>query len=154
MTLNCDLTHDLDPWFSRSNFEKVVTQQWDARLTWNERGVSRKDVRLTLWLWTFTSPITLTLNFQGHFLNSCISWEGRQHGMKGIWVDRMLLCDLELWLWPWILKVKYLKSSIIGIRGWIDIKGCESIGCRTQFLTLNFYLTHDLGLGFSRSNFW
>ena len=32
VTLNCDLTHDLDPWFSRSSFENVVTQQWDARL--------------------------------------------------------------------------------------------------------------------------
>ena len=41
VTLNCDLTHDLDPWISRSNFEKVVTQQWDAGLTWNERDVSR-----------------------------------------------------------------------------------------------------------------
>ena len=79
-----------------------------------------------------------------------------QHGMKGIWVDRILylLCDLELWLWPWILKVKYLKSSIIEIRGWIDIKGCESIGCWTQVVTSNFYLTHDLDLVFSRSNFW
>ena len=25
--LNCHLTHDLDPWFSRSNFEKVSTQE-------------------------------------------------------------------------------------------------------------------------------
>ena len=76
--------------------------------------------------------------------------------MKGIWVDRMLylLCDLELWFWPWILKVKYLKSSIIEIRGWIDIKGCESIGCWTQVVTLSFYLTHDLDFGFSMSNFW
>ena len=27
MTLNCDLIYDLDPWISRSNFEKVVIQQ-------------------------------------------------------------------------------------------------------------------------------
>ena len=35
-----------------------------------------------------------------------------QHGTKGIWVHRMLhlLCDLELWLWPWILKVKFKKK--------------------------------------------
>ena len=65
-----------------------------------------------------------------------------------------LLCDLELWLWPWILKVKYLKSYIIEIRGWIDRKGCESIGCWTQVVTSNFYLTHELDLVFSRSNFW
>ena len=50
VTLNCDLTHDLDSWFSRSNFEKVVTREWDGRLTWNERDVSRWDVRATLWL--------------------------------------------------------------------------------------------------------
>ena len=38
------------------------------------------------------------------------------------------------------------KGSIIRIIGWIDIKGCESIGCWTQVVTLNFYLTHDLDL--------
>ena len=47
VTLNYDLTHDLDPWFSRSNFEKVITQERDARSTWNER-----DVGPTLWLST------------------------------------------------------------------------------------------------------
>ena len=26
VTFNRDLTHDLGPWFSRSNFEKVITQ--------------------------------------------------------------------------------------------------------------------------------
>ena len=65
-----------------------------------------------------------------------------------------LLCDLELWLWPWILKAKYLKSSIIEIRGWIDKKGFESIRYWTQVGTSNFYLTHDLDVVFSRSNFW
>ena len=97
--------------------------------------------------------------FRVNFLNSCISGMGGLIKMetKGTWVERMLyqLCDLELWLWPWILKVKLLKSSIIAIRGWIDMeqKGWESIGCWTQVVTLNFDLTHDLDLGFSRSNF-
>ena len=68
VTFNCDLTHDLDPWFSRSNFEIVITQEWDARLTWNERDMSRKDVRPTLWLWSATLPMTLTLDFQGQIL--------------------------------------------------------------------------------------
>ena len=42
-----------------------------------------------------------------------------------------------------------LKSS------WIDMepKRYESIGCWTQVVILNFDLTHDLDLGFSRSNF-
>ena len=39
MTFNFDV--DLDLGFSRSNFEKVLSQEWDGRLTWNERDVSR-----------------------------------------------------------------------------------------------------------------
>ena len=34
--------------------------------------------------------------------------------------------------------------------GWHGTKACESIGCWTQVVTLNFDLTHDLDLGFSR----
>ena len=68
VTLNYDLTHDLDPWFSRSNFEKVITQERDARSTWNERDVSRLNVGAMLWLSTLTSPMTWTLNFQRQIL--------------------------------------------------------------------------------------
>ena len=41
------------------------------------------------------------------------------------------------------------------MEGPIDMerKRCESIGCYTQFVTSNVHLTHDLDLGFSRSNF-
>ena len=41
VTFNFPLTHDLDLGFSRSNFEKVLSYEWDGRLTWNERDVSR-----------------------------------------------------------------------------------------------------------------
>ena len=41
VTVNIPLTHDLNLGFSRSKFEKVVSQEWDGRLTWNERDVSR-----------------------------------------------------------------------------------------------------------------
>ena len=34
VTFNIPLTHDLDLGFSRSNFEKVISQEWDGRLTW------------------------------------------------------------------------------------------------------------------------
>ena len=63
LNLNVYLFHDLDLGFSRSNFEKVVSQEWDGQLTWNERDVSRYNVRLALWLQTLTSPMTLTLDF-------------------------------------------------------------------------------------------
>ena len=35
VTFNIPLTHDLDLGFSRSNFEKVISEEWDGRLTWN-----------------------------------------------------------------------------------------------------------------------
>ena len=111
----------------------------------------------------FPSPLTLTLDFQGQILkksnlrNGMADW----HGIKGMWVDRMLdpCCDFQCppqpWPWPWIFKVKFWKICISGM-GWpIDIgwKGCESIGCWTHVVTFNLPLTHDLDLGFSRSNF-
>ena len=66
------LSYDHDLGFSRSNFENVVSQEWEGRLTWNQSDVSRKDVKFTLWLWTLTSPITSNLDFQGQNFNSHI----------------------------------------------------------------------------------
>ena len=63
-----DLKHDLDLGFSRSNFGKVISQEWDGRLTWNQRDVSRWNVGPMLWLSTFTSSMTMTLDFQGQIL--------------------------------------------------------------------------------------
>ena len=40
VNFNVHLTHDLDLVFSRANFENAVSQEWDGRLTWNERDVS------------------------------------------------------------------------------------------------------------------
>ena len=52
-------------------------------------------------------------------------------------------------------KVKFLKCCISGMGGPIDMerKGCELIGCYTHFVTFNFDLSHEIDLGFSRSNF-
>ena len=43
VTLNFDLTHDLDLGFARPICEIAVSQDWEARLTWNERDVN--------WIW-------------------------------------------------------------------------------------------------------
>ena len=42
MTLPFDDTHDLDPGvkISRSKSEIAISQEWDSRLTWNEKDVS------------------------------------------------------------------------------------------------------------------
>ena len=59
---------------------------------------------------------TLTLDFEGQILKMLYLRNGRtdQHGTKGIWVDRVLclLCDLQLWPWPWIFKVKFWNWCI------------------------------------------
>ena len=92
---------DLDPWFSRSNFEKVVTQEWDAQLTWNKRDVSRLNVEPLLWLSTWTSPMTLTLDFQGQIFNSHILGMGRSidlERMKEMWVKYNIGCTMGLLL--------------------------------------------------------
>ena len=83
--------------------------------------------------------LTLTLDFQGQILKMLYLRNGRAgwHGMKGMWVDRMLdpHCDFELWphQWPWplIFKVKFKKSHNSGMGCPIDMeqKGCELIGC-------------------------
>ena len=41
MTLNFDLTHDFDFEFSMSNFIIAVFQEWEGRLTWNEKDMNR-----------------------------------------------------------------------------------------------------------------
>ena len=38
---NFDLNHDLDLGFSWSNFLKVLSEEWDGRLTWSERDESQ-----------------------------------------------------------------------------------------------------------------
>ena len=55
----------------------------------------------------------------------------------------------------WISKVKFGKCCISGMEEPIDMeqKGCESIGCYTHFVNFNVPLSHDLDLGFLRSNF-
>ena len=107
--------------------------------------------------------LTLTLDFQGQILKMLYLRNGKAdwHGMKGMWVDRMLdpHCDFELWPhpwpWPWIFKVKFWKSRNSGMGCPIDMerKGCEWTECWTHVVTLNFDLTHDLELEFSRSTF-
>ena len=69
VTYNVHFTHDLDLGFSRSNFENAVSQEWEGRLTWNERDLSRQNVGPMLWLSMFTSSMTLTLDFQGQIFN-------------------------------------------------------------------------------------
>ena len=41
VTLNCDLTHDLDPWFFKVKFWKRHNSAMGCQIEWTERDVSR-----------------------------------------------------------------------------------------------------------------
>ena len=81
-------------------------------------GMERKRCELIgcyIYLVTFnsTSTMSLTLEFRGQLLKKAYlrNEMADLHGMKGMWVDRMLdpLYDFQLsphpWSWPWIFKV-------------------------------------------------
>ena len=85
---------------------------------------------------TFPSPMTLTLDLQGHILKKSYLMNGMAdwHGTKWMWVNRMLdpCCDFQCsplpWPWPWIFKVKFrnvISQEIMadwhGMKGmWVD----------------------------------
>ena len=129
VTFNFVLNHDLDLGFSRSNFEKIIYQEWDGWLTWDERDVNQENVGPLLWLSTFPTPMTLTLDFQGQILKKSYLRNGMAdwHGTKGMWVNRMLdsRCDFKLWPhpwpWPWIFKVKYLNCLTQEWEAWFSL---------------------------------
>ena len=78
------------------------------------------------------------------------------HQTKEIWVDRVLylLRGLQLWPWPWIFKLKFKKELCHrnGTADWHGKMEFEAIGYGTHVVSLNYDLTNDLDLGFSRWN--
>ena len=91
--------------------------------------------------------MTLTLDFQGQILkksnlrNGMADW----HGMRGMWVDSMLVpcCDFQRsphpWPWPWIFKVKFWKKSKQERGGWLTWNERDV----SQTLTSSMILTLD-----------
>ena len=80
--------------------------------------------------------------------------------MRIIWSDFgeiLLETFLELFFqdYGYFLKVKYSIGHISGMVGPIDMtrKRFASVGYLVKCMTLNFNLTHDIDLDFSRSNF-
>ena len=66
------------------------------------------DAGLIVWPPPFTSPMTLTLYFQGQILKYPYLRNGGHIDMG--WQGWGPLCDLKLWLWPWIYNMKFWKS--------------------------------------------
>ena len=103
---------------------------------WAKSGQNHASVRYkpksfrsvcTMWLWTLTSPMTLTLKFwifkskfySNYFWNGWSDW----FEIKGIWIDRMILvlCNLDFGPYPWPLKcmvkifiLHMLNQTVVG----------------------------------------
>ena len=129
--------------FWRSNVTLMVKfgnsciSEWEGRLTLHKGGGSRSFMTMTMTIWWPRSGVWI------------------YQIVTGVTSDVGVPSTHLVWPWPWIFKVKFWKCCISGMEGTIDMeqKGCESIGCYTHFVTFNNPLTHDLDLGFSRSNF-
>ena len=90
VTLNFDLTHDLDLEFFKVEFRNGCIS--------GIVGLNQSDTGTTVWLCPLTTPMTLTLKFKGQSLkwpyprNGTPDW----HGTNGMWV-------LHSWPWYWPL---------------------------------------------------
>ena len=160
MTLNCNLTHDLYPWFSRSNFEKVVLSNgmpdWHGtKGMWVDRMLD-PHCDFELWPHPWPWPLIFKVKFwkcQNSGMGCPIDMEWKGCESTECWTHVMtfnfdLTYDLDL---EFSTSNFEIAVSRPGMAGPIDMerKGYESIVCYTYFVTLSY----DLDLGFSRSNF-
>ena len=106
-----------------------------GQIDMERKGFESTECWTMLWLSMFTSSMTLTLDYQDQILKKSYLRNGMAdwHGMKRMWVHRMLdsHCDFKLWPhpwpWPWIFKVKYWNCCNLGMGGSTHLKwkGCE-----------------------------
>ena len=67
MTLSFDHTHDLDIEISRSESEIALSQEWDGRLTWNEKDVSHPFMTMILTCLTLVGWVDVPHSDWGDF---------------------------------------------------------------------------------------
>ena len=106
MTIVCDLGHDLDLEFSRSNIEFAISQPKMVRLPRNEKETYRLNSRPQMWPSGLTLAMTLTLNFQGqiwNFLYLIQKWSDC-HETKSKNIDWTPDLKCDQWVWPWPLN--------------------------------------------------
>ena len=145
------LSYDRDLGFSRSNFENTVRNEraiWHGtKGLWVERIL---DSHYDFELWPHPWPWTWI--FKANFFLIAVSqeWESRSTWNK----SDMSRWDVipSMWLWVMTLTLDFEGQILIKLYhsnkmvDWHGLKECESIGCWTQVVTLNFDLTHDLDL--------
>ena len=100
------------PWPLTLNFQgQIVTREWEAPLSWNERDVSRLDALIwntkeksnwTLCWLGYLWPWLLTLNFQGQIVSR--EWEAWLTWTERAGVDRMPWCETLNKRVNWMLR--------------------------------------------------
>ena len=137
VTIGFDLDHDFDLDFSRSNMEFAISQPKMVWMPRNEKQTywlnSRPQrwpmgltltITLTFEFWrsnmTFTlDHMTLTMDFHGQILKSCISeWEGRLTLHTGGGSRSFMTMTMTIW-WPrsgvWIYQIVTGVTSFVGV---------------------------------------
>ena len=123
-----------DVWFSRSNFEIAVTSKWKCRLTWH-------------YLWPHNDR---DLRFE---MGTLIDGGLKGSRSIGYWVSSVMLVFYHTHDLNFELAISNFEKHHLRNREWgwaleMERKGCESIGCRTQHVTLNFDLVHNIDMNF------
>ena len=128
------------PWIFKVKFWKnrISGMGWPIDMGWKGcESIECESIKCWTHVVTFNfpSPMTFTLDFQGQILkmlylrNGMADW----HGIKVMWVDRMIDSHYDFkvwphpWPWPWIFKVKYWNCCNSGMGGLthLEWKGCE-----------------------------
>ena len=104
VTFNVHFTHDLDLGFSSSNFENAVAQEWDGRLTWNERDFMVCTGLEKSW--------NLTLDLKSHGI---LCWPGKlafclEKSLKISGSHWKISCAMLNLIWTWKHWWLYDKS--------------------------------------------
>ena len=99
------------PWTFKVKFWKSCNSGMGCSIDMEWKGCELTECWTHVVTFNFDFTHDLDLEFSRSIVKIAVSqeWEGNWHGTKGIWVERVLnlLCDLELWPWPWIFKVKF-----------------------------------------------
>ena len=139
-------SYHLDLEFPRWNFENAVSQEWEGPLTWNQKGGSWKGIRLTLWLQTLTSPMTLTLEIEGKILKLLYLINGMVDplGTTGMWVGYDVGCTLGLTLghgaWQIDLQVnlKLFQFPTCWLMNGLFVHWSRGWGCCRSAMKISF----------------
>ena len=130
VTLTFDLIPDLHLGFLKVKLRNSCISGIVILLMWNEKKENQVDTGSTVWPCTLTTPITLTLIFQGqileqpYFRNARADW----HGTKGMLLDHSLPWRWYLGKHDGVVDVSDSDRGDFRRRHAVDISSCFLFG--------------------------